>query len=82
MLNCFGMVDLVRLQAPLVEFLIHEAFAMRTLSNCQHSCVAYWLPAVSDDEERTRLERLLRNIQHQQGVTSNASASMLRRQLK
>lgn len=65
MLKCFGMVGLARLQAPLVEFLIIEAFATKILSNCQRSCRTYWLPSVVDARERLRLECFLKKISRQ-----------------
>jgi len=65
MLRCFGMVGLSQLQAPLVEFLISEAFATKTLSNSQRSCRTYWLPAVEDAQERLRLGRLITDINQQ-----------------
>jgi len=62
MLKCFGAVGLARLQAPLVKFLIFEAFATRTLSNCQRSCRTYWLPAVIVDQERLCLEHSMKRM--------------------
>jgi len=65
MLKCFGMVGLARLQSPLVEFLIIETFANKTLSSCQRSCRMFWLPSVTDDQERLQLERFMKRlIQH------------------
>lgn len=59
------MVGLTWLQAPLVEFLISEAFAAKTLSNSQRSCRTYWLPSVEDVQERLRLERLIKDMSRQ-----------------
>jgi len=43
------------LQAPLVDRLVYEAFVRRTLDGARESCLKYWIPAVTDDDERARL---------------------------
>ena len=58
-LKCFGSCGLARLQAPLVEALIEEAYAQRTLVALRDSIAAYFVGAIKDSAERARLGSLV-----------------------